>query len=85
MSEVLLQTLQSIRTDVAALHTDVCSARTEAAERHLMLTKEFGGLAECILQINERLGRIEYSARKGSAASAMVSNVADIAKAALLG
>jgi hypothetical protein len=74
----LLQELKSLREDMG-------SARAEATERHLIVTREFGTLAERFMQLNERLDRLENRPGKGSGVRAAVTGVADLARIAILG
>jgi hypothetical protein len=85
MSEVLVQTLQSIRIDLATLHTDVCSARSEASAQHLAINRQFGGLSEMLININERVAKLENRKPPASGLRTAVSGVGEIARAAILG
>ena len=55
MDELVLQTLEALRTDVAAMCSTMDSLRTDARARHQELVGLIGDVEECMTVIEERL------------------------------
>lgn len=85
MSGSLLQTLEALHTDVAAMRGDVGSMRAEASAQHLAINRQFDGLSEILININERVAKLENPKPPASAVRAAVTGVAGLARNALLG
>jgi hypothetical protein len=79
----LLQTLEHIRSEVAAMRADVGTLRAEAAAQHVRINRQLDGISEVLTSLNERLRKLEN--QEPPATSVSTTGVCEIARTAILG
>jgi hypothetical protein len=85
MSEPLLKALETLRGDIGSLREDINSGRAEGIALHLATNRQLDGLSEILIDINERVAKLENRKPPATGVRTAITGVAGLARSALLG